>query len=606
MAAAFPNARTLRNQAERQERVLLALKYVSDELALEGERSSQGVTSGISLRILARTEPDGRTSIAVSLYHRVHRMRASGKAFHYWAPEQVRAIARTKQDLLVLRDINRSAQRTLSRHLFSHVDWTRDVVDFGGMVSRWVQSLPDARALEGPDPAETRKLASLTKEILDSEAIPHLGAVPSRKKRFPLWAAETHTELLVADAASYMPFLDAENYAQVAKNLFGVRAYRKPLAGFAERVDTHTLSWFQLFRGLVPIDWIIDALHAYEEQHEEISAAVATKRATERLHLNLQAPKISASNRRQIRTILRQVPEPVLRRLLKEPVGQASQALRDTAASVSNRWGTTRDITDLQELIAARGQRNIRGARDLEQLIYALPSEQQWCNNRQRAAGQTMSEESALHREMREYNEQIARLPVDAETGEPAAPVATWELWKDAAFRQAADVFLAERRRELMTAREREYEARAERDRLKRLEQQAERHAWAVELAARIDGSVVLADPQLTLVVAHDAQTLRRWGAEMHHCIGSYSHELDLDVFATLQDSAGVAMVAMQITQRFGVQQILGTNNRDAKKALGAHAQRVIDALVALGIEIDAGALGMHGLLVPNQALVAA
>ncbi|MFD4247837.1 hypothetical protein ACFWP3_40610 [Streptomyces sp. NPDC058525] len=100
---------------ENTEHTLLYIKYVDDALAEQGAAAVEGATSGMSLRVLARALPDGRTSVAVSLYRRVHRMRASGKAFHYWTSEKLTSMARTKKDLVVLREIDRRTGKSTTQ-----------------------------------------------------------------------------------------------------------------------------------------------------------------------------------------------------------------------------------------------------------------------------------------------------------------------------------------------------------------------------------------------------------------------------------------------------------------------------------------------------------
>ncbi|BAS11824.1 hypothetical protein AHiyo8_01270 [Arthrobacter sp. Hiyo8] len=137
---------------ERIEHTLLYIKYVDDILAEQGAKAVDGIISGISLRILTRTLPDGRTSVAASLYRRTHRMRASGKAFHYWSADRLTALSRTKQDLVVLRDINHRTGKSTTEHVFAEPvieSWIRDLA---GTLQRWLVQHPGSRPLEGPEP----------------------------------------------------------------------------------------------------------------------------------------------------------------------------------------------------------------------------------------------------------------------------------------------------------------------------------------------------------------------------------------------------------------------------------------------------------------------
>ena len=555
--------------SERIEHTLLYIKYVDDALAEHGATDINGVPSGISLRILARREADGRTSVAASLYRRVHRMRASGKAFHYWTPEKLTSMARTKKDLVVLRDIDRRTGKSTTHHVFSETMVQSWIYGMAGDLQRWMNRNPQARHLEGPEPEGITDAV----ETAIAAIREHIGELPSWNDRFPL----LETELVTAYA--YLPYLDAYDHAQVAKNLFGVRAYRRPLAREVERLDINTLTWFALFRGLVPVDWLIDAMSA-------------TRAAGDRSRV--RELSLTSLQRRGIRSILRRTPQPVLRRILKEPVHQARRTLADAADCTAHRLAITRELDLLPEIIAARGQRRIRGSRDLEHLIRDLPQIERWHDPRARRAERTMQEEIYSLREMEDYNRQLQLLP------EGTAQAATWDLWKDEAFRQRALALIEDRRRELMAARQREALEREEARRLERIQQQAHRHQWAKETAALLDGQEVA--PGLTLVVARDAETLSRWGAMLNNCIGGYARELGLDVFAAVCEADGRVRLNLQITDGHGVEQILGKNNRDVVRELKGAAQQVVDGLVALGISFHPDALGMRELRLPQRA----
>ncbi|WP_338675937.1 hypothetical protein V1460_25435 [Streptomyces sp. SCSIO 30461] len=556
--------------SERTEHALLYIKYVDDAAAEQGVTAVEGVTSGISLRILARALPDGRTSVAVSLYRRVHRMRASGKAFHYWTSEKLTSMARTKKDLVVLREIDRRAGKSATRHVFSETVVEGWIHELSGTLQQWMRSNPQARRLEGPEPEGIDDAVDQTIAAIRE----HIGELPNWNDRFPLLKDSRQGR----QASAYLPYLDAHDHAQVAKNLFGVRAYRRPLAREVERLDISTLGWFALFRGLVPVDWLIDAMRATQ---------------TAGGHDLMRQPSLISLQQRGIRSILRRTPQPVLRRILKEPVHQARRALADAAKYTAHRLAVTRDLDLLPESIAARGQRRVRGSRDLEHLVRDLPEIERWHNPRGRTAVRVVLEEIQALREMEHYNREIRLLP------EGTAQVAEWDLWKDEAFRAKALGLIEDRRRELMAARDRERYEREEARRLERVAKQVQRHQWALQTAALLDGREVA--PGLSLVVARDAETLSRWGAILNNCIGGYAGELELDVFAAVCEAGGHVRLNLQITQSYGVEQILGKYNRDAVRELGEAAQQVVDGLVAMGISFHSGALGMDGLPLPQR-----
>jgi hypothetical protein len=555
---------------ERTEHALLYIKYVDDALAEQGVAAVEGAISGISLRILARALPDGRTSVAVSLYRRVHRMRASGKAFHYWTSEKLTSMARTKKDLVVLREIDRRTGKSTTRHVFSETVIESWIHGLSGNLLRWLRSNPHARRLEGPEPegvdnAVDQAIAAIRE---------HIGELPNWNDRFPLLKDDRQDR----PASAYLPYLDAHDHVQVARNLFGVRAYRRPLAREVERLDTSTLGWFAMFRGLVPVDWLIDAMRT-------------TKTAGGRDLM--RQPSLTSLQQRSIRSILRRTPQPVLRRILKEPVHQARRTMADAADCTAHRLAVTRDLDLLPEIIAARGQRRVRGSRDLEHLVRDLPAIERWHDPRGRTAQRVIQEEIHALREMEHYNREIRLL------SEGTAQVADWDLWKEEAFRVQALGLIEDRRRELMAARDRERYEREEARRLERIAKQAQRHQWALQTAALLDGRE--AAPGLSLVVARDAETLSRWGAMLNNCVGGYAGELELDVFAAVCEADGCVRLNLQITQSHGVEQILGKNNRDAVRELGEAAQQVVDGLVAMEVSFHSDALGMGGLRVPQR-----
>ncbi|MYR63180.1 hypothetical protein GTY54_45600 [Streptomyces sp. SID625] len=559
---------------ERTQHTLLHIKYVDDALAEQGVAAVEGAISGISLRILARALPDGRTSVAVSLYRRVHRMRASGRAFHYWTAERVTSMARTKQDLVVLRDIDRRTGKSTSHHVFSEIVIESWIHELSWTLLSWLRSNPRARQLEGPEHEEVRNAVDEAIATIRE----HIGELPNWNDRFPLLQGDRPDR---RPASAYLPYLDAHDHAQVAKNLFGVRAYRRPLAREVERLDISTLGWFALFRGLVPVDWLIDAIRATETADGRNLMGV------------MDQPPLTSKQRRGIRSILRRTPQPVLRRILKEPVHQARRTLTDAADCTAHRLAITRDLDLLPEIIAARGQRRVRGSRDLEHLVRNLPAIERWHNPRSRTALHVIQEEiHALH-EMEHYNQEIRLLP------EGTAQVADWDLWKNEEFRVQALSLIEDRRRELMAARERERYEREEARRLERIAEQAQRHHWALQTAALLDGRV--AAPGLRFVVARDAKTLSRWGAMLNNCIGGYADELELDVFAAVCDADGRVRLNLQITQLHGVSQILGKYNCDAVRELGEAAQHVVDGLAAMGISFPTDALGIRGLRLPQM-----
>ncbi|MET9657854.1 hypothetical protein [Streptomyces sp. NPDC006510] len=587
--------------SENSARVLLHVKFLNHRI----EPTVEGVRTGASFRVVARTAPDGRVTVSGSVWHRVHRMRASGKVFCYWQTVRAFSLLRTKAGLVALRELENASRKNSTQHLFAggerqlaqllHVLGHQTLLD-PMRPHEWDPLNQDVRVVEGPVFEDhgwsgIEAQMSLILQDLQGEAMRLIGGLPVANERFPLLKEVTPCRL---GHSGLMHFLDAEDYKTVAGNVFGKSRYRKPLAREIQRLvesmrtrpnwhqshDMSVLNWFRLFRGLVPIDWVIVSM-----RRTETNRCIALK----------PAELVRA------RALFRRVPQPVLGRILAQPVAQSIRIIRDIAQALGNAHMQLRDVDLLPDLIKARGQRRIRGARDLETLVRSMP--ENWVQSRSlarsnQAIGTVINEVNAL-REMHSYNEQIARLE------DRDLPIATWELWKDPAFRQIADKFLVEYRRELMTAEQREREARIERYRQERLIREQNLAAWAADITSKLDGMHI---GEHRLVVARDAETLARWGAQLNNCIAGYACELGLDVFVAVVDDNGGGRVRLNIEiSQNRIMQFVGTNNQDAVKELGmGAAQQVLDAITGTGIPVHDYAIGVQGLTLPVRDAVIA
>lgn len=570
------------------ERVLLHIKYFDDAAAAEPDLD--GVTSGASLRLVARTNADGRVSVVGSVTHRVHRLRGSGKTFRYWRREAGFSLLRTQRDLVVLRIFDTGGKKVITRHLFRG-NTTEIATELRRLDGRFGLHHYDGgrtvRVVEGPaigtrTQSWLRQISRETLETLIDDIMDLIGDLPVAEERFPLL---TDLNGLSLGLAGHTFFLDATDYRQVTANAFGVTRVRRPLVREVERLtrpfgrnfsdNFGILNWFCAFRGLVPIDWIIESM----------------SRTPSAVMLPFKSHELT-----MVRALLRRVPRPILRRILTEDARTAMHVMRDTVRPMGRPDAQLVDLGLLPELIAARGQKRIRNTRDLENLTRQLPFAR-LCSPRENRAAATMdtlASEARIRRAMDAYNHSVEQLErADTE------PV-TWEQWKDPAVRERAEAFLTEYRLALMNAREREQAEAAERYRLKRIERERERATWATELTERVDG---LTAGTFRVKVAVDAETLAYWGSVMNNCIGGYAHELGLDVFAAAVDEGGRVRLNVQIQREEGIVQFLGKNNRDAIKELGScGAQVLLDAFTTAGIPVARHALGTDGLHVPVSA----
>lgn len=575
------------------ETVLLHSKYLIDERDADLTPGASPVQTGTSLRIVARRTHDGRPAASVTLFRREHQARASGRTYRVWKPDHITSFTRTKQGMVVRRVKDRKVGFQTT-HLFADDGTQLRIADAAWGHLHWILFTRD-RALPVEGPAlDVHDRGGLTGRI-EEQLQEHLGPLPTFADRFPLLDPSQRPT-----PAGYMPFLDARDHAQVAKNLFGVRQYRRPLEHQVKRLHPEALAWFALFRGLVPIEWIIDAMRNANAEHD-------------------QRPTASLKN---LRRLLRDLPQPVLRRILNEPQAEAHLVLADATRQVWSKRGVQlRDIGTLPALIQARGQKHIRSSRDLEHLITQIPFDEP-VDRRRDAALRTADRERRTMWAIDAYNKLVRELP------EAGLPEATWQLWHDEEFRARAEAAqethreqLERRRHEEMTRRQREYEERRreqerqqeqeeEQRRLERLRAQAERAAWATETAKALHRQLVdTAAGSMTLVVADARQQLVEWGAAMGNCIGGYASELGLDVLAAVVDADGAVKLNIQITHAGGVQQFLGKHNQDAARALGGEvAQQIADRLFELGVQFGTAGmmLGLKGLRVPGRELAAA
>ncbi|WP_424862993.1 PcfJ domain-containing protein [Streptomyces sp. MMS24-I29] len=586
--------------SESSERVLLHVKFLNDRF----EPTTEGVCTGSSLRVVARTAPGGRVSASGSVSYRVHRTRASGKVFRYWQTQQAFSLLRTKAGLVVLRVLERSSRKNSTQHLFAGGERQLE-----GLLSRfgtqilldpmdhhtWNPQPETIRVVEGPEfpDFDARMIQAQMIPVLrdlQSEILRLIGDLPVAEDRFPL--LETVSFLGLAHSGQ-MYYLDAEDFKTVAENVFGKTRYRKPLAREIERLtqcmksnqdwrrshDMSVLNWFRMFRGLVPVDWIIESMRRTETNH----------------YIYLTPAELVMA-----RALFRRVPQPVLGRILAEPVAQAVRVIKDTVRTIGNPQVRLCDLDLLPELIRARGQRRIRSSRDLENLVRSMPTihvESPSLVRSNQMIGIMINEAHELQA-MDRYNRQIARLE------DRDLPVATWEQWKLPEFREDAEELLAEHRHELMTAQEAERQARAEKRRQERLALEQARAAWAAETTKKLDG---VCAGGYRFVVARDAETLARWGWRLNNCIAGYASELGLDVFVGVLDGEDRVRLNIEIDWQRGICQFLGTNNRDAVAELGQDAaQQVLDAVIGTGIPVDDYALGMYQLSLPEQSAVTA
>lgn len=530
------------------------------------------------VKITTSVLANGSRSVQSTHRKRETAQSASGKTYGYWRSVSTEQIIRTGKGLIVHRTfIDKGG--VSSEHIFDDVA-LKNLVDL--LVGRPIKAFSYRDVYNFESTSEQRAQAQAlqiarTAEIV-AQVLAHLGDAPDPAERFPLLAGiqsqagiPLSWNKMPRFAHSYMPYLDAQNYAELAKNLFGQRAYKKPMAGCVEKLDAVSLGWFALFRGLVPSEWIIDAMRAHEGKLPY---------------------EISPNKARVIRRILVRTPQPVLRRILSQRAALAQRPLTDVVLAIANKHVQMVDLDQLPAVIAARGQKHVRDAAGLEHLIRGLVSDPvPLKSQRRRAAANTrIMREHEIRDTLNQYNR--------------AAQTANWELvtWEqaqDATLRETMEAKLVDYRREQLTIQQRERAVRDEERRLERLAANVKRAAWASETEQLLQGTVLAG---LSLTVATNPDQLREWGATMANCIGGYGSELGLDVFCAFTDPATEKMlVNAQISWKNGVLQLLGKHNAELVKKLGQEqAQQLVNELAALGFLVYRDTWGVDGLQIPE------
>ncbi|KXO99045.1 Uncharacterised protein (plasmid) [Tsukamurella tyrosinosolvens] len=423
-----------------------------------------------------------------------------------------------------------------------------------------------------------------------------LGPRPRLCERFPLLASSdsdgfTANLDVISNAQAFVqdPWLDARDARQVAQNLFGRRAYRKPLAREVVRHGAGMLSWFSLYRGLVDPERILEALGSIPREHTEVYLRAAS------------------SEMRTVRQILVRTPASVLRRVIAAPYGQHQHALLDAARAVRSRKELRIDLERLPALIEARGARNVRTPGDLHDLVLALrldqPKSLLWTPRRVAAAEARLKEREASQMlEEFNYDRQLRGLPV-----------IDWETWRtDPTLLEAAMADQAARAERLRIESERqkaEREVRAEQLRLEQRRRDAAAITAAQHLKAQLNDLEPAAFAGMRLEIAASGEQLREWGAAMGNCIGTYTQELERSVLFALHSPVAGRQEKILLNGHirvcadeaghpvFELTQLLGRSNRPALECVGLEGVRtVLEALLGVGVRRATHTWGLEGV----------
>ncbi|MCG7308049.1 MULTISPECIES: hypothetical protein [Brachybacterium] len=482
--------------------------------------------------------------------------RASGKGYSYWSPNYTVSWKRTR-DGLVLRTV---FEHRKHQYFTSHV--------FAGS--------EEERRDHFAGPARIH-----ARQAFDGV----VGSLPVIAERFPLGeqiAARLGRDTFEPEGAAPWPvvhtLLDAEDFAQVARQMYGAKSYRKPLGRAVEHSELSVHPVLMPFRGLVPIDWIIDAYRAEPE-----------------IRLGYYFTSV---HMRTWRLLIRAVGEADRRRFLREIAGggdAVSGMIYDCA-----RYGANLDVSAVKTALEGREIGRIRSLHDLHQLVTgrmdALVDDgyrtvTQKAHDRQRTAVEVRAAE-LIELRHKEADEKVTGVHQ------------TWEQWMagkadrdaDAArrqeiARQAREIAERERRE----AREREQAqwdadhpeaaARRRREEERRRHAEEQRETWHKGTREAIEKLTIGA---MSVRVARDASTLTAWSETLDNCIRSYRSSLRRDLLVGIYE--GDQLVAnAQITYERGLVQMLGRHNRD----LPAETfEQIADALGALDIDVSSSCWG--------------
>lgn len=519
--------------------------FQHDEMFDDGNahlRSDRSRVTGVWARVdLIELEDGSHKATARVREHRVA-FRASGEAYGYWSQRFATSITTTQKNLVLQRTTK--GRVTTSKHVF----------DFGSAPDLLEGFKHDILVVVNAGRPWNSYLEHDGQEI---EAINAANQTIAERFLFPKHA-DRYPLLELGD--THAAWLDSTDLSQVAKKLFGVKAYRRPLVSQIERFQLSS-QWFALFRGLVPTEWIVEAMEA-------------TPTTAVFVH--------NAADMREIRRILVRTPRPVLRRILRDQQHIVIRSLRD--ASIHSRF---RDLDKLTEVIEEIGQRRVRGVVELERLIMQLPRVTRKLS-RSEATAETLQRESAMLSDLQRFARFAEREGLD---------VPTWEQWsaskelRDSASEQMQESELA-RRSEI----ERQQRARRE-------QEHAESASWCREMVDQVSGQTVNG---MRVLVADDAQTLMRWGTVMDNCIGSYTSRLGLNLFLALEDRQGRIRANIMVSKQQGVEQALGRYNKPLRDEFKTDAQKIVDELTELGLKFSNTTWGAEGLLIGTPALAAA
>lgn len=537
--------------------------------------------AGVSLVVKHVVEPSGAWRVSLSLSDYFYLRNPSGAVSRFWTVNSALVLRSSASGALLVQrqdggkfnsgfcdpqDVEFTVQITAHQMIKSAIDRSlgldvsRSGIELGGTMGDLVGPVKYGSEQNNRDytiriPGEAAD--AVTKSIVQiTSRCPQLAdlmppELADKAAQSPEWSVSRAVPIRI------MPYvLGTSDMREVTRRLFGKKRVTKPLVRICTQLiverswfDT-TVIWARLFRGLVPI--------------EDITAWL--EQAAQNKHWDL--PGLSKKHQDQVRAVLRELPQPVVRRLLARPNLETAIGLSDMA-----RGGSRLDTALLGEVVRLRGHRNIRTVNDLEQLAKTLPKKESISDRRARLAAERRES-------VRLWIRVCEQLRAEGERTGP-----TWQQWQDPQTREQ----LTDRLRQIQLAQREERERiRAEQAELRR----QERMAQETEKVAR---TAQLQDPmnririgqgkdQLKVVVAKDPETLARWGSQMGHCIANYDIRIGLETMFAVVDAQGTVLVNGHINNDHLIQ-LYSKHNKPAKTALSQeHLDQLLSAIEELGV----------------------
>lgn len=472
---------------------------------------------------IRRRRGESSPRFIASLSQEIRSLSKTGKRVTRWRNKSTTSYRRTASGLVVAVRFEPAKRMHISRHLWASED--------GEFTAR-----PDGFHAVGVESMEPFMQV--------------VGQVPSFEERFPM-ADQIGLDTMHGGVTEpwfvARHFLDAQNFAEVARSMYGARSYRKPLGRAID--GAHSLAHRALlpFRGLVPVDWIIDAYRAIDGH--PVRCAPTSQEEFDAFRLTLRA--FSLADRRRFLREIGERDEGALY-AMRDISYENPAAIRD--GMKGRDLGRARSLGEAHEKMSrvARAARRDGFRTETEKAVAR--------KEKGRAVAQRMEREI---RERGEYERLIGRTLTDAE----------WEASAEDRARRAdemAAIREADRRRRMTEEqraaeqRARERERRAAEERRRRQEEyerlRADEIAWHREVAAKLHG---LSRDGMRFEIAEESATLDRWSDEMNHCIDSYDHLVRTEVLGGIyRESDGKLMLNFAANMNEGVYQCLGNVNR--------------------------------------------